>query len=115
MDIGINVMGGLAVHREPENLNAICQDLEVYRIFENSGWIVYFEQLQGFNENDALEFSRNLDGEQSMVRGMRIPVTEEIIAEVTHLPRTGEWWFVRKTPLPTAKADFLREGKVVRP
>ena len=46
---------------------------------------------------------------------MRIPITEEIIAEVTHLPRTGESWFVRKTPLPTAKADFLREGEVVRP
>jgi hypothetical protein len=87
----------------------------VYRIFENAGWIVYFEQLQGFNENHALEFARNLDGEQSMVRGMRIPVTEEIIAEVNHLPRTRERWFVHKTPLPTAKADFLREGEVVWP
>jgi hypothetical protein len=46
---------------------------------------------------------------------MRIPVTEEIIAEVTHLPRTGERWFIHKTPLPIAKADFLREGEVVQP
>jgi hypothetical protein len=43
MDIGINVMGGLAVHHEPKNLNAIHQDPQVYRIFENAGWIVYFE------------------------------------------------------------------------
>jgi hypothetical protein len=67
VDIGISVMGGLEVRYEPEILNAICQDPEVYCIFENVGCIVYFEKLQGLNENYALEFARNLDAEQSMV------------------------------------------------
>ena len=43
----------------------------------------------------------------SEVRGLRIEVTEEIVAEVTGIPQVGRTWFGRKTHNATAVHDCM--------
>ena len=38
---------------------------------------------------------------------MIIELSEQIIAEVTGLPRTRKSWFVQKVRVPSAKEEFL--------
>jgi hypothetical protein len=66
------------------------QNIAVYQLFQNAGWTIYFEILQGFDVETTLEFTQNLIGEKSMVRGIEVFVTEEIIARVMGLPQEGE-------------------------
>jgi hypothetical protein len=108
-------MGGGAVRYEPTNTTQVRRNPEVWKIFQNAGWDVYFERLQGFDADITAEFAQNLDGHSSMVRGLKIRVTEETIATASGLPISGQRWFVRKTPLPEFPELFLREGEEVKP
>jgi hypothetical protein len=83
-------MGGSDVRYEPKNLDALLLHPDVYQIFLQAGWISYFKKLQRFNEAKVLEFSQNLREGYSMVHGVRIPVTEEVIAAMTGLPTIGK-------------------------
>ena len=47
-------MGGLTVHHEPESIDSLRQNHEVYNIFEEVGLTVYFEHLDKFNEETTL-------------------------------------------------------------
>jgi hypothetical protein len=40
----------------------------------------YFQKLQGFDQQQVLQFARNLQEDHSIVQGVRIPVTKEDIA-----------------------------------
>jgi hypothetical protein len=82
-------MGGRGVHREPTLLNLIEQ---VRDILHQLGWTDYFNWLQGYDTNVTLEFFQNLQGENSMVQGIQILVTPEILALVTGLPNMGIQW-----------------------
>jgi len=62
---------------------------EAYQIFLQAGWIDYFRRLQEFDSQQVLEFALNLNEDHSIVRGVRIPVTEEAIIEVSGLPANG--------------------------
>ena len=42
-----------------------------------------------------------------MVWGLRIEVSEAIIAEVTGIPQVGRAWFGRRVPTTAAIQDFL--------
>jgi hypothetical protein len=107
-------MGGSAVRYEPANLDTLLLHPEAYQIFLQAGWIPYFKKLQGFNEDEVLEFSQNLTKEYSMVNGVRIPVSEESIVAVTGLPTTGDRWFNRKIHLLDAQKDFLVNNEQIR-
>jgi hypothetical protein len=93
-------MGGMPVRYEPKNLNTLFLHPNVYQMFLWAGWIPYFKKLQGFNEEEVLQFSQNLTDGYSMVHNVWIPVSEEIIATVIGLPTTGVKWFNRKSHLP---------------
>jgi len=79
-------MVGLAVHHEWEGMTMVKKNQEVWQVFENAGWDVYFDRMQGFNEASAIELAVNLEEGSSQVRGIEIPVIEETIAEVNGLP-----------------------------
>jgi hypothetical protein len=53
-------MGGFVVRHEQVTLDALRWRPEVYKIFEDAGWIAYFKQLEGFDSDIALEFAQNL-------------------------------------------------------
>ena len=71
------------------NTGALRRNVEVFSIFEAAGWTEYFQHLSGFQTEITLQFSLNLTNTHSEVRGLRIEVTKEIVAEVTGLPQVG--------------------------
>jgi hypothetical protein len=101
-------MGGRSVRREPTLLQVTEQARE---ILHHLGWMEYFNCLQGYDTNVTLEFFQNLQGEISMVRGIRISVTPEILAEVTGLPNTGIQWTGRYTTLKEVVETFTDPGE----
>ena len=46
---GKDIMGDSIVRHEPAIMDAIRQNIEVFRIFEEAGWMTYLERLNGFN------------------------------------------------------------------
>ena len=88
--------------------------LNFFAIFQAVGWTEFFQHMNGFHRETALQFSLNLSETHSEVRGLRIEVSEEIVAEVTILPQVGRSWFDRRTPNAAAVQDFLIEGEQIR-
>jgi len=102
------------VRYEPANFDTFLLHPEAYQIFLQAGWIPYFKKLEGFNEDEVLEFSQNLTKEYSMVNGVRILVSEESIAAVTGLPTTWDRWFNIKSHLLDAQKAFLVNNEQIR-
>ena len=71
----------------------------------------FFERLDGFSHEAALQFALNLTETHSEVWGLRIEVSKAIIAEVTGIPQVGRAWFGRRVPTTTTLQDFLIEGE----
>ena len=78
-------MGILARH-EPPNKWEIRRNAEVFAIFEAAGWTEFFQRLNGFHHETALQCALNLTETHSEVWGLCIEVSEAIVAEVTGLP-----------------------------
>ena len=76
---------GPRIMYEPNNLDALCANREVFAIFHEAGWIDYFQRLNIFYEETSLQFTMNLTREYSEIRGMRIDASERAIAEATGL------------------------------
>jgi hypothetical protein len=101
-------MGGISVHREPTLLQVIEQAREILHHLE---WTEYFSHLQGYDTNVTLEFFQNLQGEISMVQGIQILVTSEILAEITGLPNTGIQWTGKYMKMREAVESFTELGE----
>ena len=84
---------GAPARYEPNNLDALSANREVFSIFWEVKWIKYFQRLNGFHEEIKFQFTLNLIGEHSEIRGLRIDVSEWALAEVTGLPKIGNRWF----------------------
>jgi hypothetical protein len=107
-------MGGSAIRNEPATTALLEQYPEAYQIFEQAGWLNYFRRLQGYNEQQVLQFALNLQEHHSVVNGVRISVTEEDIAAVSGLPTDGARIFSRKHIIRGAQQNFfLPEEQVI--
>ena len=106
-------MGILAQH-EPPNMWELRRNAEVFTIFQVVGWTNFFQHLNGFHCETALQSALNLIETHSEVWGLRIEVSEAIVAEVTGLPQEGRAWFRHRTPTTAAVQDFLREGDQIQ-
>ena len=53
----------------------------------------FFEQLKGSEELAAMEFAKNMDRNQTEVKGLKLEVTEEVIAQLRELRAEGKRWF----------------------
>ena len=93
---------------EPNNLDALHTNIEVFSIFHEARWIEYFQRLNGFHEEMTFQFTMKLTGEHSKIRGLRVDV-----AEVTRLPRIGNRWFCWKKHNLIAIEDILVAGEHV--
>lgn len=60
-------MGGHSICHEPTQLLAIE---EAHGILNRVGWLEYFEQLQGFDNEVAVEFMQNSNKGHAMVRNV---------------------------------------------
>ena len=89
-------MGGNLITYEPSTTTLLELYPEAYQIFLQEGWVGYFRRLPDFDTHQVLEFACNLTEGFSIVQGVQIPVTEEVIAQVSGLPTNGTHWFSRK-------------------
>ena len=108
-------MGGNLITYEPDTTALLELYPEAYQIFLQAGWLDYFRRLPDFNTQQVLEFACNLTEGFSIVQGVQIPVTEEVIAQVSRLPVNGTRWFSRKHLILNVQQDFLQPGEQVEP
>ena len=106
-------MGGPTIRHEPGLIALLELFPDVYQIFQQAGWVGYFERLQEFDPQQVLEFAQNLQEDHSTVQGVWIPVSEGYIAQVSGLSVTGTLWFSRKHIILNAQQDFLLPGEHV--
>ena len=101
---------------EPLTIEKLQSHQQACQIFQDVGWMTYFERFQGFDEQTTLEFVLNLDeeGESSHVRGLRVSASEETIASVSGLSRIEQRWFNRKTAMSEFLEEFLVGDETVR-
>ena len=102
---------GIPACYEPSNTQELRKNAAVFAIFQVVEWTEFFERLDGFNREAALQFSLNLTETYSEVWGLRIEVSEAIISDVTAIPQVGRVWFGRRVPTTTALKAFLIEGE----
>jgi hypothetical protein len=50
-------MGGAVVRKEPATTALLEHYPAAYQIFEQAGWLNYFRRLQGYNEQQVLQFA----------------------------------------------------------
>ena len=55
----------------------------------------FFECLNGFHYEVALQFALKITKTHSEVWGLRIEISEAIMAEVASIPQVGRAWFGR--------------------
>ena len=108
-------MGGKLITHELATTVVLAIFPEAYQIFLQAGWIDYFRRLPEFDLQQVLEFACNLREGLSIVQGVQILVTEDIIAQVTGLPTNGTRWFSRKHLILNAQQSFLRPRENVQP
>ena len=71
---------GPPVRYEPNNIDSLHANREVFAIFREAGWIEYFQRLSGFHEETTFKFSMNLNGEYSEIRGLRMDVLKHALS-----------------------------------
>jgi hypothetical protein len=108
-------MGGPVIQYKSTTTSLLELYLEVYQIFLQAGWLGYFQRLQRFDQQQVLQFSRNLQEDHSIFQGVQIPVTKDDIAQVSGLPTNGIHWFSRKHIILNAQQDFLLIGEQIEP
>ena len=103
-------MGGRPIHSE---LQVLVFSNVAREIIEKLGWITYFTRLQQPHETVATMILQNFQEGYSMVRGIQIAVTDEIIVEVSGLPAQGTIWTHKKVRLQEAMNIFQEEGQTL--
>jgi hypothetical protein len=100
-------MGGSVIRNEPATTALLEHYPVAYQIFQQAGWLNYFQRLQGYNEQQVLQFAQNLQEDHSVVEGVRISVTEEDIAQVSGFPIDDIRMFSRKHIIQNAQQNFF--------
>ena len=77
---------GIPARHEPFDTQELRKNPAVLAIFQAAGWLEFFERLDGFNQEAALQFALNLTDTHSEVWGLHIEVSEAIISEVIAIP-----------------------------
>lgn len=86
-----------------DELENLAEFQDTRQLFEAVGWIEFFKQYDGFDNEVALQFARSFNGHRVVIQGLELIITEEFMARAVCLPRTGERWFKGN---PVAKASF---------
>ncbi|XP_057867996.2 uncharacterized protein LOC131075186 [Cryptomeria japonica] len=74
-------MGAPPIHHEPTVNEILLQDQDCEPLFRNSGWLEYFLKSTEFNEKIVREFTHIFSDGEAQVKGLRVVVIEEQIAE----------------------------------
>ena len=78
--------------------------------FEQCGWLVFCQKLQGYDANVTLAFAQGFDGKTAKIGDFTFEVTEASIATATSLPCISERWFKSKPMWAIDCNGFLVDG-----
>ena len=81
---------------EPRKFDSSAIHERCLEIFERKQWIPFFEKFDGYNGKVILEFSRSFDGERDTIGNFSFMLSEDILAQITGLPKQ-EQRFLKKT------------------
>ena len=84
------------------------------RLFLEAGWLIFFENIDGYHSEVSYKFAQCLDKDIVTFDTLNIELTKELIAEATGIPYDSEYWF-KKFLLPlmhiiTCFQIFLQTG-----
>ena len=101
------------VKREPTNHHKLFRNPEVIGILYKLGWIDYFQKLNRFNEEVAMEFATNMkkeNDEKSIMEviGLKINLTEETLILVTWIPKGKRWDKDERESIERDKNTFFK-------
>ena len=100
---------------EPEiNTYMVYGYKEVKTIFQQVGWLDYFDKMKKGNVVIAMEFVLTYDNVVAEVQGLKIQADELTIARFSGLPQTCEIWFERWVPIKPVIDTFLEIDELVQ-
>ena len=105
-------VGGGFNRREPTYTKRIHLQPPVLDIFKRHHWLGFFELLKGYDDDITYEFSMTLNYQirvnaTTMVRGLDISISPELISRVTTLPLGVQWRREEKTNNAISKNKFF--------
>jgi hypothetical protein len=68
----------------------------VKHVFDQAGWYLYCEKLDGYHYDVSRAFAEGLNGQSVQIKNMVMQVTKESIVATCNLPSDGEKWFKKK-------------------
>ena len=84
---------GKCLRNEPEGLDKTLKNKEIEQAFKQAGCWNFYKKLQGGHAQVTKEFALNFTGLNSKVGMLELPVSLDMIATVTEIPRGKENWF----------------------
>eukprot|EP01018_Ginkgo_biloba_P029318 Gb_29174 [translate_table: standard] len=109
-DNGRRIMGGDPVTTEPAILKV---DEEARDILDRVGLLTFFQKNYGFNENISLQVVETWNDGKVTMNGLEFIITEQLIADVSGLPREGE--IISKEKTNQLRCDAARSSLQGRP
>ena len=82
--------GGPSLRQELGDIGYLEAHLEVCQVFKDAGYYIFCEKVQGSHQQVAEEFTLTFDGSKEVFGKEEFQVDEDLVAELTELPRTGE-------------------------
>jgi hypothetical protein len=100
--------GGSVVKTEPYDMHLFDVEPMIKEVFQKSGCLYFYENMQRGYPEVAREFSLNFDGTKTKVGTLELEVSETTIEATTEIPNTSERWFKSMTLNATFSKDFLK-------
>jgi len=102
--------------REPTNTTTIQQHPPMVEIFRRHQWMGFFERTRGYDDYVAREFSLSLipltrTNSTTMLKGLSVAITLEVISRVTRLPLGLPWRKEDKGNNTLEKKNLFLEGE----
>ena len=78
---------------EPTDLNWIDKFPRCAELFENSGWLIFFKKIDGYNVEVYHKFAQCYDKDTVSFDTLKFKLSKELVAEATGVKNEGELWF----------------------
>ena len=96
---------------EPLELSWVKNFLDCAQFFAEAGWLVFFENIEGYHLEVSYKFAQCLDKDAVSFDTLKFKLTRELLAEATGILDEGEFWF-KKVPFTFDAKRYLLPGVV---
>ena len=96
---------------EPTDLSWIDKFPRCAEVFQNAGWLIFFNKIDGYNAEVSRKFAQCYDKETVSFDTLKFKLTKELVAEATGVKNEGELWF-KKVPFTFTAQRYLLPGIV---